>query len=93
MQCLIQVAELDGTTLLAYYQHSASVACSTALVMLETMEDEPSLHATALLLCSKAYASCSKWALAMQDMQLLTLKYPGHKQGCTWMPQFELEMV
>ena len=47
----------------------------------------------ALLLHSKAYASHGKWALAMQDVQLLTLKYPGHKQGHTWMPQLELEMV
>ena len=89
----MQVAELDGTTLSAYYWRSASTACSVALVMLETMEDETSLHATALLLHSKAYASHGEWALAMQDVQFLTLKYPGHKQGRTWMPQLELEMV
>lgn len=92
-RCLMQVAELDGTTMSAYYRCSASTACSMALTMLETMEGESSLHATALLLRSKAYASRGKWALAMQDAQSLISKYPGHKEGRTWMPQLESEMT
>ena len=90
-RCLMQVADLDGTTMAAYYRRSAAMACSMALAMLETLETNDTLQATALLLRSKACASRAKWALAMQDAKLLLSDHPQYKEGRMWMQRLEAQ--
>jgi hypothetical protein len=93
-RCLMQVGDVDGATMSAYYRGSAATACSMSLAILDALEEaEPSLHATALLLRSKAYDSRGKWDLAMQDATLLTRQHPDHKEGRKWMSQLESEMA
>ena len=90
-RCLMQVAELENSQMSAYYRRSAVTACSMALAMLKSLdhEDTESLHATASLLRSKAYASRSKWKLAMADAQTLISDHPDYKEGRTWIKQLE----
>jgi len=94
-RCLLQVAELEDSQMSAYYRRSAATACSMALAILDSLEDDDveSLHATALLLRSKAYASRSKWKSAMADAQSLTTSHPNYKEGRTWLPQLESQMT
>jgi Skp family chaperone for outer membrane proteins len=93
-RCLMQVADLDGTQMSAYYRRSAATACSMSLAILDALEQaEPSLHAMTLLLRSKAYASRSKWTLAMEDATLLTTHHPDNKEGSKWLSRLESEIA
>lgn len=93
-RCLMQVAELEDSQVSAYYRRSAAISCSMALAILETVTTgEESLHTTALLLRSKAYASRSKWKLAMADAQTLTSDHPEYKEGRTSVQKLESQMT
>ena len=90
-RCLIQVADLEDSQMSAYYRRSAAIGCSMGLAILTSVDglQEESLQATALLLRSKAYASRSKWKLAIADAQLLTRDHTDFKEGRTWFQQLE----
>lgn len=97
-RCLMQVAELEDSQMSAYYRRSAATACSMALAILDWLgesreQDTTSLYATALLLRSKAYASRSKWKLAMSDAKQLTTLHTDYNEGKTWLRQLELEVA
>lgn len=93
-RCLMQVGELEQGQMSAYYRRSAATACSMALAILTTLnEDTESLHATALLLRSKAHASRSKWKMALADAQTLIRDHPGYKEGRKWAPQLDLQVA
>jgi tetratricopeptide (TPR) repeat protein len=93
-RCLMQVGELEQSQMSAYYRRSAATACSMALAILTAIdEDTESLHATALLLRSKAYASRSKWKMALADAETLIRDHPDHKEGRKWAPQLDSQVA
>lgn len=93
-RCLMQLGDLDGTQMAAYYRRAAAKSCSMALAIFEALnESDEQLHVTALLLRSRAYASRSKWALAMQDAKAVVADHPSYKEGQVWLSQLEKELL